>query len=299
MMAYHLPALLKESIAGLNLRPDGVYVDVTFGGGGHSREIMKHLTTGRLIAFDQDKDAAANIVSDERLIFLNQNFRFLKNNLRYLGYSGIDGLIADLGVSFHQFDEPERGFSFRSDARLDMRMNREAALTAADILRSYDEETLAGVFYHYGELENSRKIARAIVRTRASSPVITVNDLVSCVSGLVPPTQEHKFFAKLFQSLRIEVNREMDALTDMLQQALQVLNPGGRLVVITYHSIEDRLVKNFIRTGNFEGVGEKDFYGNLIVPFRAINRKVIVPTEEEVAANNRARSARLRIAEKI
>ncbi len=299
MMAYHLPALLEESIAGLNLRPDGVYVDVTFGGGGHSRAILSHLSTGRLIAFDQDIDAAANIITDEKLIFLNQNFRFLKNNLRYLGYTEIDGLIADLGVSFHQFDIPERGFSFRSDAKLDMRMNREAALNAADILRTYEEEALAGLFYRYGELDNSRRIARAIIRTRNSNPILTVNDLVASVSGMVPPNQEHKFYAKLFQALRIEVNREMEALTDMLRQALQVLRPGGRLVVITYHSVEDRLVKNFIRTGNFEGLAEKDFYGNLIVPFRAVNKKVIMPSEREVSENSRARSARLRIAEKI
>jgi len=299
MAAYHLPALLEESIAGLNLRPEGVYVDVTFGGGGHSRAILQHLTTGRLIAFDQDMDAAANIINDERLTFLNQNFRFLKNNLRYLGITEIDGLIADLGVSFHQFDLPERGFSFRSDAELDMRMNREAALTAADILKTYDEEALASIFFHYGELEKSRRIARAVVRARSESPVVTVNDLINCVSGLVPANQEHKFYAKLFQSLRIEVNKEMEALTEMLRQSLQVLRPGGRLVVITYHSIEDRIVKNLIRTGNFEGKSEKDFYGNLIVPFRAINKKVIVPSDEEVAINNRARSARLRIAEKI
>jgi 16S rRNA (cytosine1402-N4)-methyltransferase len=299
MEAYHLPALLEESIAGLNLRPDGVYVDVTFGGGGHSRAILSHLTTGRLIAFDQDIDAVVNIINDERLTFLNQNFRFLKNNLRYLGYQAIDGLIADLGVSFHQFDEPERGFSFRSDAILDMRMNRNAALTAADILRTYEEEALAGILYRFGEFDNSRRIARAIVRARNISPVVTVNDLTNAVSGLVTVNQEHKFYAKLFQSLRIEVNREMDALTEMLKQALEILRPGGRLVVITYHSIEDRLVKNFIRTGNFEGRSEKDFYGNLIVPFRAINKKVIVPGEKEVEINNRARSARMRIAEKI
>jgi 16S rRNA (cytosine1402-N4)-methyltransferase len=299
MAVYHLPALLNESIAGLNLRPDGVYVDVTFGGGGHSRAILSHLTTGRLIAFDQDIDAVVNIINDERLTFMNQNFRFLKNNLRYLGYHEIDGLIADLGVSFHQFDEPERGFSFRSDAVLDMRMNRNAVLTAADILRTYDEEALAGIFYRFGEFENSRRIARSIVKARNISPVVTVNNLVEAVSDIVPFNQEHKFYAKLFQSLRIEVNREMDALTEMLTQALQVLRPGGRLVVITYHSIEDRLVKNFIRSGNFEGRYEKDFFGNLIVPFRAINKKVIVPSVKEIDINNRARSARLRIAEKI
>ena len=299
MEMYHLPALLEESIAGLNLRPDGVYVDVTFGGGGHSRAILSHLKTGRLVAFDQDIDAVVNIINDEKLIFLNQNFRFLKNNLRYLGFQAIDGLIADLGVSFHQFDEPERGFSFRSDAVLDMRMNRNAALSAADILRTYDEEALAGIFYRFGELDNSRRIARAIVRARIVSPVVTVNELSDAVRGLVPVNQEHKFYAKLFQSLRIEVNKEMDALMEMLRQALEMLRPGGRLVVITYHSIEDRLVKNFIRTGNFEGISEKDFYGNLIVPFRAINKKVIVPDEKEIEINNRARSARLRIAEKI
>ena len=299
MTAYHLPALLEESIAGLNLRPDGVYVDVTFGGGGHSRAILSHLTTGRLIAFDQDLDAAVNIINDERVTFLNQNFRYLKNNLRYLGYKEIDGLIADLGVSFHQFDEQERGFSFRSDAQLDMRMNRKSGIRASDLLRTYDEEQMAGIFYRYGELENSRKIARAVVKARQTKPVVTVKDLSEAVESLVPYNQDNKFYAKLFQSLRIEVNREMDALTEMLTQALQILKPGGRMVVITYHSLEDRLVKNFIRTGNFDGTAEKDFYGNLLVPFRAINRKVIVPSEEEVARNNRARSARMRIAEKI
>ncbi len=299
MTAYHLPALLEESIAGLNLRPDGVYVDVTFGGGGHSRAILSHLTTGKLIAFDQDLDAAVNIINDERVTFLNQNFRYLKNNLRYLGYKEIDGLIADLGVSFHQFDEQERGFSFRSDAQLDMRMNRKSGLRASDLLRTYDEEQMAGVFYRYGELDNSRRIARAVVKARQAKPVVTVKDLSEAVESLVPFNQENKFYAKLFQSLRIEVNREMDALTEMLTQTLQILKPGGRMVVITYHSLEDRLVKNFIRTGNFDGTAEKDFYGNLLVPFRAINRKVIVPSEEEVAKNNRARSARMRIAEKI
>ncbi len=299
MTMYHIPALLSESIAGLNLKPDGVYVDVTFGGGGHSRAILEHLTTGRLIAFDQDLDAAVNIINDERLTFLNQNFRFLKNNLRYMGFNEIDGLIADLGVSFHQFDTQERGFSFRSDAQLDMRMNRNASLTAADILRTYDEEQMAGIFYRYGELDNSRRLAKAVIKARGQSPVVTVNDLARAVGGLVPSNQENKFYAKLFQSLRIEVNHEMDALTEMLTQALQILKSGGRLVVITYHSLEDRLVKNFIRSGNFDGTNEKDFYGNLIVPFRAINRKVIVPSEAEVAGNSRARSARLRIAEKI
>ncbi len=299
MVIYHLPALLTESIAGLNLRPDGIYVDVTFGGGGHSRAILDQLTSGRLIAFDQDTDAEANSISDARFTLLNQNFRYLKNNLRYLGITEIDGLIADLGVSFHQFDEQERGFSFRSDADLDMRMNRQSTLRASDILRTYEEEKLADVFYKYGELTNSRKLAAAIVKARASKPINTVSDLMSALTGLVPSWEENKFYARLFQSLRIEVNHELDALTEMLSQALQVLKPGGRLAVITYHSLEDRLVKNFIRTGNFEGESDKDFYGNVTAPFRAVNRKVIVPTAEEISENSRARSARLRIAEKI
>ena len=299
MAIYHLPALLTESIAGLNLRPDGIYVDVTFGGGGHSRSILERLTTGKLIAFDQDLDAAANIINDERLTFLNQNFRYLKNNLRYLGYNAIDGLIADLGVSFHQFDSHERGFSFRTDTGLDMRMNPKAPLKASDILQTYEEEQLANVFYRYGELTNSRKLAAAIVKARAQAPVVTVSDLTRALSGLVPANQENKFYARLFQSLRIEVNHEMEALTEMLEQALQMLKPGGRLVMITYHSLEDRLVKNFIRTGNFEGRVEKDFYGNQIVPFKAVNHKVIVPDDSEIAVNSRARSARLRVAEKI
>jgi len=299
MAIYHLPALLTESIAGLNLRPDGIYVDVTFGGGGHSRAILEHLTTGKLIAFDQDLDAAANIINDERLTFLNQNFRFLKNNLRYLGYDAIDGLIADLGVSFHQFDSHERGFSFRTDTVLDMRMNPKAPLKASDILQTYEEEQLANVFYRYGELTNSRQLAAAIVKARAQAPVVTVSDLTRALSGLLPASQENKFYARLFQSLRIEVNHEMEALTEMLEQALQLLKHGGRLVMITYHSLEDRLVKNFIRTGNFEGRNEKDFFGNQIVPFKAINHKVIVPDDTEIASNSRARSARLRVAEKI
>ena len=299
MALYHLPALLTESIAGLNLRPDGIYVDVTFGGGGHARSILEHLTTGKLIAFDQDLDAATNIINDGRLTFLNQNFRYLKNNLRYLGYNAIDGLIADLGVSFHQFDSQERGFSFRSDVALDMRMNAGAALKASDILQTYEEEQLANVFYRYGEFTNSRKLAAAIVKARATKPVVTVSDLTSALSRLVPTGQENKFYARLYQSLRIEVNHEMEALTEMLGQALQLLKSSGRLVVITYHSLEDRLVKNFIRTGNFEGRTEKDFYGNMKVPLRAVNHRVIVPSENEVSKNSRARSARLRIAEKI
>jgi 16S rRNA (cytosine1402-N4)-methyltransferase len=299
MTVYHLPALLNESIAGLNLRPDGIYVDVTFGGGGHSRAILERLTSGRLIAFDQDADAEANKIDDERFTLLNQNFRFLKNNLRYLGISEIDGLIADLGVSFHQFDQPVRGFSFRSDAELDMRMNRQATVKASDILRTYEEERLADVFYRYGELTNSRRLAAAVVKARAQQPVKTVSDLMAVMSGMFPPREDNKFYARLFQSLRIEVNHEMKALTEMLQQALELLSHGGRLAVITYHSLEDRLVKNFIRTGNFEGESEKDFYGNVTAPLKAVNRKVIVPSEEEIQNTSRSRSARRRIAEKI
>jgi len=299
MAVYHLPALLYESIAGLNLRPDGIYVDVTFGGGGHSRAIIEKLTSGRLIAFDQDTDAVANVINDERFTLLNQNFRYLKNNLRYLGLGTIDGLIADLGVSFHQFDEQERGFSFRGDAELDMRMNRQAPVKASDILRTYEEDKLADIFYNYGELTTSRRLAAAIVKARAAKPVTTVSDLAAALTGLVPPREENKFWARLFQSLRIEVNGELDALKEMLAQALQVLKPGGRIAVITYHSLEDRLVKNFFRSGNFEGESEKDFYGNVSAPLRAVNRKVIVPTEEEIRNNSRARSARLRIAEKV
>jgi len=299
MAVYHLPALLNESIAGLNLRPDGIYVDVTFGGGGHSRAILEKLTSGRLVAFDQDSDAAANVINDERFTLLGQNFRYLKNNLRYIGINSIDGLIADLGVSFHQFDEQERGFSFRGDAELDMRMNRQSPVRASDILRTYEEEKLADIFYNYGELTTSRRLAAAIVKARAAKPVTTVSDLAAALTGLVPPREENKFWARLFQSLRIEVNGELDALKEMLSQALQVLRPGGRMAVITYHSLEDRLVKNFFRSGNFEGESEKDFYGNVSAPLRAVNRKVIIPTEEEIRNNSRARSARLRIAEKI
>jgi 16S rRNA (cytosine1402-N4)-methyltransferase len=298
-MAYHIPALLKESIDGLNLKPDGVYVDVTFGGGGHSMEILRRVKKGRLIAFDQDEDAVVNIPADKRFLLLIQNFRFLKNNLHFNGVETIDGLIADLGVSFHQFDEPARGFTFRQDAPLDMRMNKSGTLTAVHILNTMDEPSLADLFYNYGELTNSRKIAREIVTCRMVKPFSTVNDIIAAVGKLAPFRQEHKFYAKLFQGLRIAVNHEIDFLKEMLVQALDVLRPGGRLVVITYHSLEDRVVKNFMKTGNFEGEENKDFYGNIETPFRIITRKGITPGVEELALNNRARSARLRVAEKI
>jgi len=298
-MVYHIPALLDESIAGLNIRPDGIYVDATFGGGGHSKEILKRLNKGKLIAFDQDEDAIRNVPDDMRFIFLDQNFRFLKNNLLYNGIETIDGLIADLGVSFHQFDEPGRGFTFRHDAPLDMRMNRRSSLTAAALIQTLDESQLADILYNYGELASSGKIAREIVNTRDRKTITTTGDLVSLIRKFAPPKQESKFFARIFQALRISVNHEIEYLREMLLQALDMLNAGGRLVVITYHSLEDRTVKNFFRTGNFEGMLKKDFYGNPETPFRIITKKSITPGAEEIAVNNRARSAKLRIAEKI
>lgn len=298
-MAYHIPALLRESIEGLNIRPGGIYVDVTYGGGGHSKEILKNLTSGRLVAFDQDEDAERNAIDDNKFLFLNQNFRFLKNNLHFNGITAIDGLIADLGVSFHQFDEPERGFTFRQDAPLDMRMNKSGRITAATLLNDLGEAELADILYKFGELTNSRKIAKELVAARNRKPLRSVNDMIEAVGKLAPFRQEHKFFAKVFQSLRIAVNHEIDYLEEMLVQALDMLKPGGRLVVITYHSLEDRVVKNFMKTGNFEGTEKKDFYGNTETPFRMITKKGITPGDEEIANNNRARSARLRIAEKI
>jgi len=298
-MVYHIPALLQESIDGLNIRPDGIYVDVTFGGGGHSMEILKRLTTGKLIAFDQDDDAKLNVPDDQRFLFLHQNFRFLKNNLLFNNFRNIDGLIADLGVSFHQFDEPERGFTFRQDAPLDMRMNKQSKVTASDLLNSAEESNLADIFYNFGELTNSRRIAREIITSRAVKPIATVNDMIGAIGKLAPFRQEHKFYAKVFQALRIAVNHEIEYLKEMLEQSLSLLNSGGRLVVITYHSLEDRVVKNFMKTGNFEGEEKKDFYGNIETPFRLLNRKGTTPGDEEIANNNRSRSARLRIAEKL
>ena len=298
-MFYHVPALLEESIKGLNIRPGGIYVDATCGGGGHSMEILNRLSGGKLIAFDQDEDAMRNIPRDKRLIFLNQNFRFLANNLKFNGIEQIDGLIADLGVSFHQFDEPERGFTFRQDVSLDLRMNKKGSVTAAPLLKNLSEAQLAKLFYDYGELINSRRVAKEIVTARAQKPLTTVNDMISAIGKLAPFKQEHKFYARVFQALRIAVNQEMECLREMLEQALSVLRKDGRLVVITYHSLEDRIVKNYMRTGNFDGIENKDFYGNLITPFRIINKKGTVPDESEIEDNKRARSARLRIAEKI
>lgn len=294
-----MPVLLKESVDGLDIRPGGVYVDVTFGGGGHSREILSRLgADGRLFGFDQDADAEANIMDDGRFTFVRSNFRYLKNWMRYYGVGSIDGLLADLGVSSHHFDDAERGFSFRFDAPLDMRMNKRDGITAADVLNRYDEARLADVFYLYGELKNSRRIAAAVAKARAAKPVVTTQDLVDATAALFKREREKKDMAKMFQALRIEVNGEMGALKEMLAAAVELLRPGGRLSVITYHSLEDRIVKNFMRTGNAEGVAEQDFYGRTRSPLAAVNNKVIVPDGGEQERNPRSRSAKLRIAEK-
>ena len=296
---YHVPALLNESIDGLKVLPSGIYVDVTFGGGGHSREILNRLgENGRLLGFDQDEDAVANIIPDNRFTFVRSNFRYLKNFLRYHGINQVDGVIADLGVSSHHFDDSVRGFSFRFSGDLDMRMNRGASLNAADILNEYPEDKLADVFYKWGELKNARRIASSVIEFRAKKKIEKTDDLLDIVSPFTRRDKEKKILAQAFQALRIEVNGEMDALTEVLMQSLDVLKPGGRLSVISYHSLEDRLVKNFFRTGNFEGNLEKDFFGNPLTPFEVINRKVIVPSVEEQKKNPRSRSAKLRVAEK-
>lgn len=296
---YHVPVLLDESINGLNLHPDGVYIDVTFGGGGHSREILRRLPQGsRLFSFDQDADAERNIVDDDRFTFVRSNFRYLKNWMRYYEIDHIDGLLADLGVSSHHFDDESRGFSFRFDAPLDMRMNKRADKTAADIVAEYDEEALADIFYLYGELKNSRRIASALVKARQQHTIATTQDFLHVVEPFFKREREKKDMARLFQALRIEVNHEMEALKEMLAAATQLLAPGGRLSVITYHSLEDRIVKNVMKTGNAEGKVIQDFYGRIETPYRLVNNKVIVPTDEEQQRNPRSRSAKLRIAEK-
>jgi 16S rRNA (cytosine1402-N4)-methyltransferase len=298
IQAYHVPVLLKESIEGLNIRSGGIYVDVTFGGGGHSKNILKRLDSGRLYGFDQDEDAEKNRLSGDKFTFVRSNFRYLSNFMDWHGVHKIDGLLADLGVSSHHFDDKTRGFSFRFEGDLDMRMNKRAGKTAAEILNTYSEETLANVFYLYGELRSSRAIARAIVRGRNQKAIRTTSDFLDILKPFFSREKEKKYLAQAFQALRIEANAEMEALKEMLEQALELLNPGGRLVVITYHSLEDRLVKNFFKTGNFEGKVEKDFYGNIKTPFQAINNKVIIPDEEEIERNPRSRSAKLRIVEK-
>ena len=297
---YHIPVLLTQSVDGLITRPDGTYVDVTFGGGGHSREILRRLSPdGRLLSFDQDEDAERNIVDDQRFTFVRSNFRYLRNFLRYHQVEEVDGILADLGVSSHHFDDSERGFSFRFDGALDMRMNKRAGMTAADIMNTYDEERLANVFYLFGELKNSRKLAAALAKARASQPIATIGQFLDVVKPLFGREREKKELAKVFQALRIEVNHEMDALHDLLEAAIRRLRPGGRLVVLTYHSLEDRLVKNYMRAGNAEGRVEQDFYGNRLAPLRPVNTKVIVPSAREQKENPRSRSAKLRIAEKI
>lgn len=297
---YHTPALLNESIDGLEINNSGVYVDVTFGGGGHSREILKRLgENGKLIALDQDEDVVKNLIDDPRFFFERSNFRFLKNFLNYNHIYEVDGIIADFGVSFHHFDDSGRGFSFRFKGDLDMRMNRSTNKTAADILNEYPEEKLADMFYELGELRTARRIASEVVKFRTTKKIEKTEEFVSIMEPFTRREKENKMLAQAFQALRIEVNGELDALKEMLAKALEVLKPGGRLCVISYHSLEDRLVKNFFRTGNFEGELKKDFFGNPLTPFKIINRKVIVPSEKEKLQNPRSRSAKLRIAEKI
>lgn len=299
METYHIPVLLHECIEGLKIRPDGTYVDVTFGGGGHSREILKNLSTGKLYGFDQDEDAENNIPDDPNFVFVRSNFRYLSNFLRYHDVETVDGILADLGVSSHHFDTAERGFSFRfEDEILDMRMNKNASLSAADILNTYTEQKLADVFYKYGELRESRAIARAIVKKRTEIKYDKISSLLDVIKSFFIRDKEKKELAKVFQALRIEVNQEVVALEELLKQSLQVLKPGGRIVVMTYHSLEDRLVKNFLKSGNTEGRVEQDFYGNFLTPFKLINNKVIVPDTTELTNNPRSRSAKLRIAEK-
>lgn len=296
---YHVPVLLRESVDGLDIKPDGVYIDVTFGGGGHSKEILSRLDgKGHLYSFDQDADAEGNIVNDDRFTFVRSNFRYIKNWMRYYGVERIDGLLADLGVSSHHFDDESRGFSFRYEAPLDMRMNKRAGQTAADVLNDYDEERIADVLYIYGELKNARRLASAIVKSRQSKRIETTGDLLNTCGILFPKEREKKEMAKLFQALRIEVNHEMDALNEMLNGACDLLREGGRLSVITYHSLEDRIVKNFIKTGNAEGKIAQDFFGRIEAPFKAVNNKIVVPSEGEQESNPRSRSAKLRIAEK-
>lgn len=295
---YHTPALLYPCMEGLAINPSGIYVDVTFGGGGHSREILSRLgSEGRLFGFDQDLDAMQNIIDDARFTFVRSNFRYISNFMEYHGVDKVDGILADLGVSFHHFDETGRGFSFRFDGKLDMRMNQHAVMTAADVLNRYTEEQLADLFYYYGELKSARKIASVVVAHRAEKKFEMISDLVNIVEPLVGKDKQKKNLACLFQALRIEVNREMEVLKKLLQSSLNLLNPGGRLVVLTYHSLEDRLVKNFMKSGNFEGKVEQDFFGNRMSPFKLVNNKVIVPDCEEIEQNPRSRSAKLRIAE--
>ena len=299
MTNYHNPVMLQECMEGLNIKLEGVYIDVTFGGGGHSREILKYLgSKGRLLAFDQDADAQKNLPKDDRLTFIDQNFRYLKNSCRLQGAVSADGILADLGVSSHQFDQPERGFSIRFEADLDMRMDQAGSLTAKQIVNNYSEEQLHRIFGIYGEIKNAKTLANTLVTQRLNKPINTVDELKFAILKLIPKGKENKYLAQVFQALRIEVNQELEALKEFLEQSVDVLKPGGRLVVMSYHSLEDRLVKNFIAKGKFHGEVEKDFFGNQIKPLESLTRKAIVASEEEIQHNNRARSAKLRIAEK-
>lgn len=297
-MEYHNPVLLKETVDGLNIKPDGVYVDVTFGGGGHSREIMNRLgPNGKLFGFDQDLDALENVIKDERFVLINENFRYIKRFLRFHGIKEVDGILADLGVSSHQFDVAERGFSTRFEAGLDMRMNQNSELSAYHVVNEYDEANLKRVFLDYGELKNAPAIARTILEAKEDGPIKTTDDLKFVLSRFLPAHISNKILAQMYQAIRIEVNQEMDVLKEFLSQSLEILKPEGRLSVISYHSLEDRLVKRFMKNGLFEGEPERDFYGNFSVPFKLVG-KLIVPSNEEIKINNRARSAKLRIAEK-
>jgi len=298
-MEYHNPVLLMETVDGLDIKPDGVYVDVTFGGGGHSKEILKRLgPNGRLFGFDQDEDALANALEDERFTLINENFRFIKRFLRFHGVKSVDGILADLGVSSHQFDVADRGFSTRFDAELDMRMSQKNDLSAYKVVNEYDEANLRRVFYDYGELKNAPAIARVILEARENEEIKNTEQLKNVLSRFLPAHKSHKILAQMYQAIRIEVNQEMDVLKEFLEQSLEILKPGGRLSVISYHSLEDRLVKRYIKNGMFEGEPERDFFGNFSVPFKTIG-KLIVPNDAEIRINNRARSAKLRIAEKI
>lgn len=300
MAEYHVPVLLEQSIEGLNIQPDGTYADVTFGGGSHSRTILSRLKNGRLISFDRDPDAVANAINDNRFTLVESSFEHLQNQLQFHDALPLDGLLADLGVSSHQFDIAERGFSFRfDDAELDMRMDTTQPLSAKDVINSYSEEQLADLFHFYGELPAARRMARVLVVKRAKAPIHTVGTLKKVLGAFAPRFKDYKFFAQLFQALRIEVNNEVQALRALLEQSAEVIGKGGRLVIISYHSLEDKMVKNYMNKGKIEGEAEKDFYGNEIKPFRSITRKAIVPTEEELKNNPRSRSAKLRIAERI
>ncbi len=298
-MEYHNPVLLHPTVDGLNIKPDGIYVDVTFGGGGHSKEILKRLgPNGKLFAFDQDEDALANALPDERFTLINENFRFIKRFLRFHGIKSVDGILADLGVSSHQFDVPERGFSTRFDADLDMRMSQKNDLNAYRVVNEYDDANLRRVFLDYGELKNAPVLSRTIIEARENHPIKTTDELKDVLAKFLPERVRNKILAQIYQAIRIEVNQEMDVLKEFIEQSLEILNPGGRFSVISYHSLEDRLVKRFIKNGMFEGEPERDFYGNFSVPFKTIG-KLIVPDDAEIKMNNRARSAKLRIAEKI